>query len=70
MSASDSTHTPTLTQFLAAALAYHCGRMFRRDDGSWQIGDNASLRKVRVALTARGIEAWQPSTGRRIVWAA
>ena len=64
------TTTLTLTQFIERAMAYHCGRMFRRADGSWQIGDNASARKVRIALTPRGFVAWQPATGRRVVWAA
>jgi len=70
MSSSNCNPTLTLSQFLSAALAYHRGRMFRRADGSWQIGDNSSARKVRVALTPRGFEAWQPATGRRVTWAA
>jgi hypothetical protein len=44
--------------------------MFRRSNGSWQIGDNSHACKVRIALTPRGIEAWQPGTSRRLVWAA
>ena len=66
----NTTPTFTFSQFVSCALAHHGGRMFRRADGSWQIGDNAVASKVRVALTERGIEAWQPHTGRRIVWAA
>lgn len=70
MSPTNWTTHPTFSQFITRALAYHGGRMFRRADGSWQIGDNASARKVRVRQTPRGLEAWQPATGQRLMWAA
>ena len=62
--ASVAADTPTLRALVTRALAYHGNRWHRRDDGSIQIGDNASARKVRLCATSYGVRVTQPSYGR------
>ena len=52
--------TPFMRALVTRALAYHANRWFRRSDGSIQIGDNASARKLRLAPTAYGVHVAQP----------
>ena len=52
--------TPFMRALITRALTYHANRWFRRTDGSIQIGDNASARKLRLAPTRSGVRVAQP----------
>lgn len=70
MSSSTIAANLTLDQFITAALAYHRNRTTHLREGVWMIGRAGNRRRVIVRVVSAGIEAWQPETGRRMVWSA